>query len=59
MTKSTIEIAFGILVSRFRMFEKPIATSVTAAVKNVKTACALHNWLQIRSDSNFFFSWTY
>lgn len=52
--RRTVENAFGILVSRFRVFEKPIATSVPTAVKIVKTACALHNWLQTRCDSNYF-----
>lgn len=52
--RRTVENAFGILVSRFRVFEKPIATSVPTAVKIVKTACAFHNWLQTRRDSNYF-----
>jgi len=41
-------------VSRFCVFEKPIATPVPAAIKIVKTACALHDWLQSRPDSNYF-----
>lgn len=52
--RRTVENAFGILVSQFRVFEKPIATSVPTAVKIVKTACALHNWLQTRCDSKYF-----
>lgn len=52
--RRTVENAFGILVSRFRVFEKPIATSVPTAVKIVKTTCALHSWLQTRCDSNNF-----
>lgn len=43
--KRTVENALGILVSRFRISEKPIVTSVPTAVKIVKAACALHNWL--------------
>jgi hypothetical protein len=39
------ENGFGILVSRFRVFEKPIACNVTTVDKIVRTACALHNWL--------------
>ncbi|KAL4126047.1 hypothetical protein QTP88_010279 [Uroleucon formosanum] len=54
VARRTVENAFGILVSRFRVFEKPIAISVPTAVKIVKTACALHNWLQTRCDSNYF-----
>lgn len=54
--RRTVENAFGLLVSRFRIFEKPIATSVPTAIKIVKAACALHNWLQARSDSMYFSS---
>lgn len=49
--RRTVENAFGLLVSRFRIFEKPIATTVPTAIKIVKTACALHNWLQATSVS--------
>jgi hypothetical protein len=37
------ENGFGILVSRFRVFEKPIACNVTTVDNIVHTACALHN----------------
>lgn len=50
--RRTVENAFGLLVSRFRVFEKPIATSVSTAIKIVKASCALHNWIQARSDSD-------
>ena len=43
--RRTVENAFGLLVSRFRVFEKPIATCVETTVKIVKAACVLHNWL--------------
>jgi hypothetical protein len=39
------ENGFGILISRFQVFEKPIACNVTTVDKIVCTACALHNWL--------------
>lgn len=41
-----VENAFGILVSRFRIFEKPISTSSDKIDKIIRTACALHNWLR-------------
>jgi hypothetical protein len=44
-TRRISENAFGILVSRFQVFEKPIACNVTIVDKIVRTACALHNWL--------------
>jgi hypothetical protein len=37
------ENVFGILVSRFRVFEKPIACNVTTVDKTVRTACAVHS----------------
>lgn len=45
-----VENAFGLLVSQFRIFEKPIALSPEKADILVKTACALHNWLRKTSD---------
>ncbi|KAL4153006.1 hypothetical protein QTP88_000839 [Uroleucon formosanum] len=46
-----IENAFGILVSRFRIFEKPLSCEVSTADKIVRTCCALHNWLRSESVS--------
>ncbi|XP_026821628.1 protein ALP1-like [Rhopalosiphum maidis] len=46
-----VENAFGILVSRFRIFEKPIALSPEKADNIVKTTCVLHNWLRMNSSS--------
>lgn len=44
------KIASGILVSRFRVFQKPISCGLSSVDKIVRTCCALHNWL--RSNSN-------
>lgn len=46
------ENAFGILVSRFRIFEKPIPLKVETTELLVKTTCALHNWLRKTSTRN-------
>lgn len=46
-----VENAFGILVSRFRIFERPIATDVSVTDKIIRTACAIHNWLKQTSPS--------
>lgn len=43
--RRVVENAFGLLVSRFRIFEKPIPLSLKTTEQVVKTACALHNWL--------------
>ena len=47
-----MENSFGILVARFRIFEKPIPLSVTTTEQIVKTACAFHNWLR-KTSTNF------
>lgn len=46
-----VENVFGILVSRFRIFERPIATDVMVTDKIIWTTCTLHNWLRKTSTS--------
>lgn len=41
-----VENGFGILVSRFRIFRKPIQLAPDTVIKLVKGACALHNWIR-------------
>ncbi|KAL4084943.1 hypothetical protein QTP88_027809 [Uroleucon formosanum] len=41
-----VENAFGILVSKFRIFEKPISTSLDKTDSIIRATCALHNWLR-------------
>lgn len=43
--RRTIENAFGILVSRWRIFRCPISTYVQTAEEVVKACVCLHNWL--------------
>lgn len=50
-----VENAFGILVSRFRVFQKPIATNVETVDKIVLAACALHNWMR-KENRNYLIS---
>jgi hypothetical protein len=52
--RRTVENAFGILVSRFRVFEKPICTKVDTVKNCVRTTHTIHNWLRFNSDSNYF-----
>lgn len=48
-----VENAFGILVSRFRVFEKPIACYTTTVDKIINAACVLHNWLRMTSGRTY------
>lgn len=45
------ENAFGILVSKFRIFERPIAVNLRKVDKIVKTCCSIHNWLRKTGNS--------
>jgi len=45
------ENAFCIIVTRFRIFEKPIALSPEKADNIVKIMCVLHNWLRMNSPA--------
>lgn len=46
-----VENAFGILVSRFRIFEKAISTKLHTVDHIVYAACSLHNWLRKKSSN--------
>lgn len=46
--RKSVECAFGMLTSKFRVFEGPIACSEDCAVAIVKTACVLHNFIRFR-----------
>ncbi|XP_018404196.1 PREDICTED: uncharacterized protein LOC108780842, partial [Cyphomyrmex costatus] len=48
--RRTIENTFGILVSRWRIFRKPICSSPDVAVKFVVAAMCLHNFLKTKND---------
>lgn len=48
-----VENAFGILASRFRIFQKPISTHIDVTDKIIRTACTLHNWLRITSPNTY------
>ena len=45
-----IESTFGILVTHWRIFKRPIFAKVEKAVLLTQTACCLHNYLQQQSD---------
>lgn len=44
--RQTVECAFGILVSRFRVFQRPFEIKVLSVVNVVKAASVLHNYLR-------------
>ncbi|KAJ8961640.1 hypothetical protein NQ314_005892 [Rhamnusium bicolor] len=48
-----VENAFGIMVSRFGIFEKPIACSPETVDKVINVYCALHNWLRTTSSTYY------
>lgn len=49
-----VENAFGILASRFRIFQKPIPTNDQTTDKIIRASCALHNWLRLTSPGHYF-----
>ncbi|KZS20556.1 Uncharacterized protein APZ42_012721 [Daphnia magna] len=51
--RRTVENAFGIIVSKLRIFSKPIIASPSNVEKYIKAGVALHNML-IREDSRFY-----
>lgn len=44
--RRVVENAFGILASKFRLFEKPISLKLETLDKVVLACCAIHNWLK-------------
>lgn len=44
--RRVVENTFGILVSKFRVFEKPIPLKLETVDKVVLACCSLHNWLR-------------
>ena len=48
-----VENAFGVLTARFRVFEKPITTSIDKVNVIVKASTALHNWLRKTSPASY------
>lgn len=49
--RQTVECAFGILASRFRVFRRPFESKVDTVVSIVKAACVLHNYLRNKTIS--------
>ena len=47
------ENAFGIMVSRFRVYEKPIPLQLHKVDQLIKATCVLHSWLGHNTSSTF------
>ncbi|KYN50224.1 hypothetical protein ALC62_04152 [Cyphomyrmex costatus] len=50
--RRVIENCFGILVSKWRIFRKPIIASVSTTTRIIQAAIVLHNWLRKNDLSN-------
>ena len=50
--RRVIENAFGIMVSRFRIFRRPMIANVDKVLKVTKTRVALHNFLMKTNIAN-------
>lgn len=48
--RRVVENAFGILSSRFRVFNTPIALKVDTAELLTKACCSIHNWLRMTAS---------
>lgn len=46
--RKSVECAFGILVSKFRLFEGPICCKKETINFIIKAACVLHNFIRIK-----------
>lgn len=44
--RKTVECAFGMLTSKFRVFETPIGCSEKTVISIIKCACVLHNYIR-------------
>ena len=51
--RRVVENAFGILASRFRVFEKPISLLPETVDLVILASCALHNWLMTTSETTY------
>nr|XP_022911187.1 protein ALP1-like [Onthophagus taurus] len=49
--RRVVENAFGILVWRFRVFQRPIQLKSDTIDKVIWAACSLHNWLRMTSNT--------
>ena len=48
--RKSVECAFGMLTSKFRVFEVPMACDEMCVTAVVKAACVLHNFIRLRES---------
>lgn len=48
-----VECTFGILANKWRIFHRPINVNINFAVKIIKAACILHNYVRTRDGITF------
>ncbi|XP_025419624.1 uncharacterized protein LOC112689956 [Sipha flava] len=51
--RKSVECAFGMLTSKFRVFEVPMACDETCVIAVVKAACVLHNFIRLREGKKY------
>lgn len=51
--RKSVECAFGMLSSKFRVFEVPMACDEKFVIAVVKAACVLHNFIRLREGKNY------
>lgn len=53
--RRVVENAFGILAQKWRIFYRPIETSVETTIAIVKATCILHNYLRTKKCDSLYF----
>lgn len=48
-SRQQVECAFGMLASKFQIFQKPLNVDIKKAIKYVESSICLHNWLRTES----------
>lgn len=51
--RKSVECSFGMLTSKFRLFDRPMYTNRSNAVQTIKTACVLHNFIRRREGQPY------
>ncbi|XP_055627766.1 uncharacterized protein LOC129778273 [Toxorhynchites rutilus septentrionalis] len=49
--RKSIECAFGMLTSKFEIFQRPILCQEESAISIIKSACVLHNFIKLREGT--------
>nr|CAI5859436.1 unnamed protein product [Callosobruchus analis] len=55
--RRVVENAFGILAQKWRIFHRPIETSVDTTIKIVRSTCILHNFIRTKNCDSLYFEY--